>query len=75
MLKYGNFIFVFSVKTFFIIVWEQNYMGLEDLRGFQKIDLLFLKILIEIRGLFKMEIFFQKMRLCVGQFFSNIPKS
>ena len=44
-------------------------MGLEDLRGFQKFDLLFLKILIEIRGLLKMEIFFQKMRLCVGQFF------
>ena len=49
-------------------------MGLEDLRGFQKFDLLFLKILIEIRGLLKMEIFFQKMRLCVGQFFFEHSK-
>ena len=51
-------------------------MGLEDLRGFHKIDLLLLKkINIQIRGLFKMEIFFQKMRLCVGQFFFEQSKS
>ena len=32
------------------------------------------KINIQIRGLFKMEIFFQKMRLCVGQFFFEHSK-